>query len=195
LFLFPIRGNRKKKLPPAKFVPLDTRCLIRLDLDRISLPITSADTPITGLFILLTVPCLLTTTMTDDGPAGSSASSRPKPSRTATTAGTVRARAGSPPPGQSGEGTSDGRPPAKRARKAINCEPCRNSKLKCDRYGRSVAISALANRCTWFLGIAHVLPVYCGVCVRDTSYVYRLLRSFPASRYFCDVLSRWAWPC
>lgn len=28
----------------------------------------------------------------------------------------------------------DSRPPApKRARKAINCEPCRNSKLKCDR--------------------------------------------------------------
>ena len=25
-------------------------------------------------------------------------------------------------------------PPPKRARKAINCEPCRNSKLKCDRY-------------------------------------------------------------
>ena len=29
----------------------------------------------------------------------------------------------------------DFKPPApKRARKAINCEPCRNSKLKCDRY-------------------------------------------------------------
>ena len=30
-------------------------------------------------------------------------------------------------------GGSDARPPPKRARKAINCEPCRNSKLKCDR--------------------------------------------------------------
>ena len=30
---------------------------------------------------------------------------------------------------------SEGRPPpTKRARKAINCEPCRASKLKCDRY-------------------------------------------------------------
>ncbi|KAI5124760.1 hypothetical protein M0805_005394 [Coniferiporia weirii] len=28
---------------------------------------------------------------------------------------------------------SSGKPPAKRARKAINCEPCRSSKLKCDR--------------------------------------------------------------
>ncbi|RPD62045.1 hypothetical protein L226DRAFT_535426 [Lentinus tigrinus ALCF2SS1-7] len=30
-------------------------------------------------------------------------------------------------------GGPDARPPPKRARKAINCEPCRNSKLKCDR--------------------------------------------------------------
>ncbi|OBZ71773.1 hypothetical protein A0H81_08203 [Grifola frondosa] len=30
--------------------------------------------------------------------------------------------------------STDARPnPPKRARKAINCEPCRNSKLKCDR--------------------------------------------------------------
>ncbi|EIW62139.1 uncharacterized protein TRAVEDRAFT_163947 [Trametes versicolor FP-101664 SS1] len=29
--------------------------------------------------------------------------------------------------------SADARPPPKRARKAINCEPCRNSKLKCDR--------------------------------------------------------------
>lgn len=39
----------------------------------------------------------------------------------------VRSRT-SPPPGE-----QDARPPTKRARKAINCEPCRNSKLKCDR--------------------------------------------------------------
>ncbi|KAH9853869.1 hypothetical protein C2E23DRAFT_727985 [Lenzites betulinus] len=31
------------------------------------------------------------------------------------------------------DGSADSRPPPKRARKAINCEPCRNSKLKCDR--------------------------------------------------------------
>ncbi|KAL4082053.1 fungal-specific transcription factor domain-containing protein [Scleroderma yunnanense] len=39
----------------------------------------------------------------------------------------VRSRT-SPPPND-----PDTRPPTKRARKAINCEPCRNSKLKCDR--------------------------------------------------------------
>ncbi|KAG2053526.1 hypothetical protein BDR06DRAFT_459353 [Suillus hirtellus] len=39
----------------------------------------------------------------------------------------VRSRT-SPPPSE-----HDQRPPTKRARKAINCEPCRNSKLKCDR--------------------------------------------------------------
>ncbi|KAF9498391.1 hypothetical protein BDN71DRAFT_1465593 [Pleurotus eryngii] len=44
-------------------------------------------------------------------------------------AGTVRTRNASP----SGDTQQDGRPPTKRARKAINCEPCRNSKLKCDR--------------------------------------------------------------
>ncbi|KAG5654658.1 hypothetical protein H0H81_009906 [Sphagnurus paluster] len=59
--------------------------------------------------------------MADDNPTpGSSPTApRPKPARSTTT-GTVRARASS-----TGEG--DGRPPTKRARKAINCEPCRNS--------------------------------------------------------------------
>ncbi|RDB20541.1 putative transcriptional regulatory protein C1F7.11c [Hypsizygus marmoreus] len=69
--------------------------------------------------------------MPDDNPTASTSSSagpRPKPSRSSTTTGTVRGRT-SP----SGEQNSDGRPPTKRARKAINCEPCRNSKLKCDR--------------------------------------------------------------
>ncbi|KAF8914142.1 fungal-specific transcription factor domain-containing protein [Gymnopilus junonius] len=56
--------------------------------------------------------------------------SRPKPSRSSTI-GVVRGRT-SPTPGASGD-HPDGRPPTKRARKAINCEPCRNSKLKCDR--------------------------------------------------------------
>lgn len=56
---------------------------------------------------------------------------RPKIARSST-GGVVRARQ-SPTPGGSGEQSNDGRPPTKRARKAINCEPCRNSKLKCDR--------------------------------------------------------------
>ncbi|KAF8897168.1 fungal-specific transcription factor domain-containing protein [Infundibulicybe gibba] len=69
--------------------------------------------------------------MPDDNTASTSpAAPRPKPARSAT-AGTVRARA-SPTPGSSGE-NGDRPPPTKRARKAINCEPCRGSKLKCDR--------------------------------------------------------------
>ncbi|KAF8845601.1 hypothetical protein BDN67DRAFT_961186 [Paxillus ammoniavirescens] len=62
--------------------------------------------------------------------SSSPAASRSKLQRSAvsnSTAGTVRSRT-SPPPGD-----QDPRPPTKRARKAINCEPCRNSKLKCDR--------------------------------------------------------------
>ncbi|KAH7916140.1 fungal-specific transcription factor domain-containing protein [Hygrophoropsis aurantiaca] len=65
----------------------------------------------------------------DPNPPGPSSATRPKPARTTTTGGTVRSRT-SPPPGSADH---DSRPPTKRARKAINCEPCRNSKLKCDR--------------------------------------------------------------
>ncbi|KAG6833627.1 hypothetical protein H0H87_004254 [Tephrocybe sp. NHM501043] len=61
-------------------------------------------------------------------PTSSTTAPRPKPARSNTT-GTVRGRT-SP----TGEQNGDGRPPTKRARKAINCEPCRNSKLKCDRF-------------------------------------------------------------
>ncbi|PPR02439.1 hypothetical protein CVT24_001988, partial [Panaeolus cyanescens] len=61
----------------------------------------------------------------------SPSTSRPKQTRTGTS-GVIRGRT-SPPPGPNGEQNGDGRPPTKRARKAINCEPCRNSKLKCDR--------------------------------------------------------------
>ncbi|KDR83496.1 hypothetical protein GALMADRAFT_235669 [Galerina marginata CBS 339.88] len=64
-------------------------------------------------------------------PSTSPTISRPKASRS-NTIGVVRGRT-SPTPGASGEQSADGRPPTKRARKAINCEPCRNSKLKCDR--------------------------------------------------------------
>ena len=52
---------------------------------------------------------------------------------------TKQVRVRSPGPGANGSSETadnaglDARPPPKRARKAINCEPCRNSKLKCDR--------------------------------------------------------------
>ncbi|KAI0786459.1 hypothetical protein C8Q75DRAFT_771832 [Abortiporus biennis] len=42
-------------------------------------------------------------------------------------------RSRSPVPSTSQSTIPESRPPTKRARKAINCEPCRNSKLKCDR--------------------------------------------------------------
>ncbi|KAG6820165.1 hypothetical protein H0H93_004428 [Arthromyces matolae] len=67
--------------------------------------------------------------MSDESTATTSPITAPrqKAARSNTT-GTVRGRT-SP----NGEQNADGRPPTKRARKAINCEPCRNSKLKCDR--------------------------------------------------------------
>ncbi|KAL7282029.1 hypothetical protein ACG7TL_003496 [Trametes sanguinea] len=59
------------------------------------------------------------------------------PSASASAPRTKQARVRSPghgAPNESHDGPSaDARPPPKRARKAINCEPCRNSKLKCDR--------------------------------------------------------------
>ncbi|KAK7696574.1 hypothetical protein QCA50_001232 [Cerrena zonata] len=42
-------------------------------------------------------------------------------------------RSSSPGPSTSNHSLESRPPPTKRARKAINCEPCRNSKLKCDR--------------------------------------------------------------
>ena len=73
-------------------------------------------------------------TMSEPNPPSSlqTPASRPKQARSSTV-GVVRGRT-SPTPGTSGEQSTDGRPPTKRARKAINCEPCRNSKLKCDRF-------------------------------------------------------------
>lgn len=73
-------------------------------------------------------------TMSESNPPSSlqtSPPARPKQQRSST-AGVVRSRT-SPTPGSSADQSTDGRPPTKRARKAINCEPCRNSKLKCDR--------------------------------------------------------------
>ncbi|KAF9482002.1 hypothetical protein BDN70DRAFT_854145 [Pholiota conissans] len=58
----------------------------------------------------------------------SPAQHRPKQPRVSVNS-LVRGRTSPPPNDQ----PPDGRPPTKRARKAINCEPCRNSKLKCDR--------------------------------------------------------------
>ncbi|KAJ7762809.1 hypothetical protein DFH07DRAFT_705596, partial [Mycena maculata] len=62
----------------------------------------------------------------------SPAGPRPKPPKTSS-AGTIRGRTSPAPGGSSAEQNGDGPRPTKRARKAINCEPCRNSKLKCDR--------------------------------------------------------------
>ncbi|KAJ7499349.1 fungal-specific transcription factor domain-containing protein [Mycena latifolia] len=74
--------------------------------------------------------------MPDESPTPSASTTspagpRPKPPKTSST-GTVRGRT-SPAPGSSADHNGDGPRPTKRARKAINCEPCRNSKLKCDR--------------------------------------------------------------
>ncbi|KAI5982288.1 fungal-specific transcription factor domain-containing protein [Pisolithus marmoratus] len=66
--------------------------------------------------------------MPDDTSDPSSASTNPRQKQQQhQNKSNVRSRT-SPPPGE-----QDARPPTKRARKAINCEPCRNSKLKCDR--------------------------------------------------------------
>jgi len=74
--------------------------------------------------------------------SSSSAPPRPKPPRSATVVGTVRPRNSSP-----SDQNGDGRPPTKRARKPINCEPCRNSKLKCDRFVcRTLCYKLLSNR-------------------------------------------------
>ena len=74
-------------------------------------------------------------TMSEPNPPSSLQTSPParQKQQRSSTAGVVRART-SPTPGTSAEQSTDGRPPTKRARKAINCEPCRNSKLKCDRF-------------------------------------------------------------
>jgi len=68
--------------------------------------------------------------MPDDQPnplPSSSATAIPRQKQHRPSSSNIRSRT-SPPPSE-----QDARPPTKRARKAINCEPCRNSKLKCDR--------------------------------------------------------------
>ena len=60
-------------------------------------------------------------------------SSRPKQPRSQhNSSSNVRQRSPSNADGLSSH--PDHKVPTKRARKAINCEPCRNSKLKCDRF-------------------------------------------------------------
>ncbi|KAG6331659.1 hypothetical protein ID866_7430 [Astraeus odoratus] len=65
--------------------------------------------------------------MPDESADPSSSSASQPPRQKQQRPANVRSRT-SPPPND-----PDARPPTKRARKAINCEPCRNSKLKCDR--------------------------------------------------------------
>lgn len=76
------------------------------------------------LFPLRASPLLSIDVMPDDPSDPATNPPRSKQPRASTT---LRSRTSPPPNDQ------DARPPTKRARKAINCEPCRNSKLKCDR--------------------------------------------------------------
>lgn len=57
-------------------------------------------------------------------------SARSKQPRSQQPSSNVRQRS---PSNNDGSSHPDHKVPTKRARKAINCEPCRNSKLKCDR--------------------------------------------------------------
>ena len=120
--------------------------------------------------------------MTDDNhphlpPMSPPTVTRPKPPRSSTTAGVVRGRT-SPTPGASGEQGADGRPPTKRARKAINCEPCRNSKLKCDRF---VSVLNIRTCFLKFCGLSRNRP--CSSCV------LRGECTFPTSRLRLVCLS------
>jgi len=76
--------------------------------------------------------------------------------------------------------------PAKRSRKAINCQPCRSSKLKCDR-----SVNPL-NSLVQLSSIIRARP--CSSCVLRgllplrTSFFVSCLRL----RHNCSLLSRWA---
>ena len=63
---------------------------------------------------------------------------------------------------------ADVKPPApKRARKAINCEPCRNSKLKCDRWVSPFPLPSSHSSHLVFIhvGVDHVRHASCEVSV------------------------------
>jgi hypothetical protein len=116
------------------------------------------------------------------------ADSRPGPSSHDASAShpndqSLSSRPRSPPSLRTTADSADSRP-HKRARKAINCEPCRNSKLKCDRFVYSVLHSpkltfVLRNR-----------P--CSSCVlrgKFRSFFFRLSVT-PVPRNQCTVLCR-----
>jgi len=67
-----------------------------------------------------------------------------------------------PRPGSSSRETPDDTRPAKRTRKAINCEPCRNSKLKCDRFVRVRRCGCFFFKCS-STGTGPVLLVFSAV--------------------------------
>lgn len=112
-----------------------------------------------------------------DPSSSSPAVPRSKQHRAATTSAAVRPRT-SPTPGD-----HDPRPPTKRARKAINCEPCRNSKLKCDRY------ESLSPPPFLLLTLTRNRP--CSSCVlRGSSRHSTCFPSLPPTRYNRTLLPR-----
>lgn len=114
-------------------------------------------------------------------PASSPSAPRPRLQRTS---GTVRGRS-SPTPASNGDPPSDGRPPTKRARKAINCEPCRNSKLKCDRSVKS------QSSCLFLLSAFQKSPMFVLCASRSVLRPYMRIpsSSFLVCRDLCYVLS------
>lgn len=103
----------------------------------------------------------------------------------------VRARPGSP-----SQETQDDTRPAKRTRKAINCEPCRGSKLKCD---RSVRVRIRRCGCLFiffFIGIGPALPVSSAVS-QSVLWDSRPRLTIPWTDFCCRdgrvMLSRCRW--
>ncbi|KAJ3863650.1 hypothetical protein EV359DRAFT_42704 [Lentinula novae-zelandiae] len=96
--------------------------------------------------------------MPEDTPSSSSSSmvnnSRPKAPKSSQTSGVVRGRT-SPAPGSGADSSSADARPQKRARKAINCEPCRNSKLKCDRNRPCSSCVLRGQSCRYYLADFH----------------------------------------
>ena len=120
--------------------------------------------------------------MADDHLSIAPSTVRSKPARSMT--GTVRQRT-TPPPGSD---NPDGRPPTKRARKAINCEPCRNSKLKCD---RQVSCPFFTIQLT-----SSQKPPLLFLCPQRSVSQFRLPSAHPdlPNRYLCHVLPGWQGP-
>ena len=125
-------------------------------------------------------------TMSEDHASKQRKAARSAITSTAPAKQLVRPRPGSP----TREAQDDIRP-AKRTRKAINCEPCRNSKLKCD---RSVPVRPCG--CLLIL-LYRNRP--CSSCVlrRESLYLVELMvKTHPGGRICRDgrvVLSRHRW--